>query len=67
MKTGYFIMKMWKMGNAGSHNIKKIDSNPRGGYVSYDIAKENLEGLYHSGDWEVKEGGYTFAIMELFW
>ena len=66
MKTGFFIMKLWQTGNVGSHNIGRINANPKDGYTSYDEAEAALLELKKT-DWEVREGGYDFTIMKLYW
>ncbi len=67
MKTGYFIMMLWQTGNVGSHNIKKMNINPKKGYPTYDAAKEDMIKLKEGGQWELNSSGHHFAIMELFW
>jgi len=66
MNTGFFIMMLWQTGNVGSHNIKRLKAQPIKGYKSYDEAKKAMM-AFKKTDWEVREGGYDFTIMELFW
>lgn len=67
MKSAYFIMQMWQTGNIGSHNIKKLDANPKEGYINYEEAKSAMLRLRKNDDWDLKQRGYSFSIMELFW
>lgn len=67
MKSAYFIMQMWQTGNIGSHNIKKLDANPKEGYINYEEAKSAMLRLRKDGDWDLKQRGYSFSIMKLFW
>jgi len=67
MKSAFFIMQLWQTGNIRSHNIKKLGSNPKKGYQSYEEAKTGMLELLRNGDWELNESGYAFAIMELFY
>lgn len=60
-------MKLWHTGNVGPHNISKINHNPKKGHASREIAESSLKELYEKGVWEIKESGYTFTVMELFW
>ena len=60
-------MKLWRTGNIGSHNIAKLKDNPKEGFKTPEEAKTKLQQFYEEGNWEVKEGGYNFTIMELFW
>lgn len=67
MKSAYFIMQIWQTGNIGSHNIKKLDANHKEGYINYEEAKSAMLQLIKDGDWDLKQRGYSFSIMELFW
>lgn len=66
MKSAYFIMQMWQTGSI-SHNIKKLDANQKEGYINYEEAKLAMLKLRKDGDWDLKQRGYSFSIMELFW
>lgn len=66
MKSAFFIMKMWKIGNIGDHQIKKIDANPKEGYSNHDEAKNAMLELHKDGDWDLNQRGNTFTIMEVF-
>lgn len=68
MKTEerFFIMKLWQTGNIGSHNIAKLDANPKNGFENATLARKKLEALYEEGDWEVKEGDFEFTILPIF-
>ena len=50
-----------------SHNIKKLDANPKEGYINYEEAKSAMLRLRKNYDWNLKQRGYSFSIMELFW
>jgi hypothetical protein len=67
MKSGFFIMQLWQTGNVGSHNIKKLKDQPKKGYLTKDAAVLAMFERKSKGDWEIKEGGYDFTIMELYW
>lgn len=66
MKSAFFIMQLWQTGNVGSNNIKKLKANPKEGYESYEDAKAGMLKLWAEDNWDLKKGGYDFAIMELF-
>lgn len=59
-------MKLWQTGNIGSHNIAKLEANPKKGFETASLARKKLEDLYKEGDWEVVEGDYEFTILPIF-
>lgn len=68
MKSAFFIMQMWQTGNIGSHNINKLNDNPKDGYASYEEAKAGMLKLHGGGNFPLNQSnGYTFCIMELFY
>lgn len=67
MKSGFFIMQLWQTGNVGSHNIKKLKDQPKKGYLTKDAAVLAMLEMKDKGNWEIKEGGYDFTVMELYW
>jgi hypothetical protein len=67
MKSGFFIMQLWQTGNIGSHNIEKLSGQPKKGYLNKDIAVLAMLKKKAKGNWEIKESGYDFTIMELYW
>ncbi len=67
MKSGFFIMQLWQTGNVGSHNIKKLKDQPKKGYLTKDAAVLAMFKMKDKGNWEIKEGGYDFTVMELYW
>ena len=67
MKRAFFIMRLWRTGNIGSHEIKKIELNPVEGYKTYDEAVEALLNFYEAKVYEVsKSSKSTLSVMQIF-
>lgn len=67
MDRRFYIMKMWQTGNVGSHNIKKMDLNPKDGYLSRDMAEKALMDFYDAEEFEICYNVFTnFTILEVF-
>jgi hypothetical protein len=68
MKSAYFIMKLWEVGNIGlDYNISKIEEQKPAGYVSEEEAEKAMLKMKRNGNWELSEGDYDFTIMKLYW
>lgn len=50
MKKTFYILILRQIGNIGAHEIKKIDEQPKEGFISEKAAEEHLKNLFKIGD-----------------
>ena len=65
MESAFYIMELSQLGNSIHHNIKKIDEQPKQGFINKNKAIHHLEELIKKGDYPF-DRWFSFTIMELY-
>jgi len=67
MKKAFYILILRQIGNVGAHEIKKIDDQPKDGFVSEKAAEEHLKKLFKIGDYPFNKNNWeSFMIDKLY-